>query len=343
MTVYEVLSLIKENNGKVFLNSFDFIEEIHKDENEIKNGNSDVVLKWDSDSYPITKISFNETRPNISMNFLIYGKVNLPDDSPENLPKEFQTKYFRNFIVVRDGKLNLKSFNVSLNKEAYEQLKNNNIDISEVRENVFKINFENVDFFKKDELNIDNFIPDSYELLETKAYLKVINYFLSNYEQYNDGLIEKYGEESVEYLKSIGITEKGFYPKSVKENEQKKEYTEIIAKFKGLSTIPSYNVFIKKVNDNKNLNNADLMLYKMYKLCKTNEEKMEKDSFIKFLKDEQKAFENKHQEILKELYNIRCHILINNKWFENTAPDFNGIETTISKNIITSKGDKNNE
>ena len=50
MTVYEVLSLIKENNGKVFLNSFDFIEEIHKDENEIKNGNSDVVLKWDSDS-----------------------------------------------------------------------------------------------------------------------------------------------------------------------------------------------------------------------------------------------------------------------------------------------------
>ena len=301
----------------------DEIKEIMEKSQELMNSKKKLNFVPYTKELKISNMTWNDTRPNVSMMFKINGKVELPDDKPSDLPKEFETFIYRNFTVIRDGLVNIEELPVILDEISFITLKALKVIEGDFKEgevtfiNLRKLPLINEDMVK--EISAKELFENQFKLLELKAKQKVFKYFkeLVNPADKSVSIVDKYSNESAAYLANIGITDNGFSPK-VKTVEGKDSYvaTELIVKIKGLSNIPSVNAVKKKINEKKNLNVADSMVQCWIEECENKQNSMENKEFIEWI-EESLRFVN---EDIKTLYGIivktKFAVIIGQTWFK---------------------------
>lgn len=377
--IIDVVNFLVENKCKVNLDSFQYtkmsssteqVGEINpkdriklaydisnaKTEAEIQNitdeasklayEKSHIKFTWDNTIVPIANIGFNETRANVSMGFVINGKVHLPSDAPSNLPKDFPSSIMRNYNVIHDGSLNIESMKVIMDNNVYVKFIQKGFSAVSCGNDEYIIDFTSISPYnpstnKIKAMHIADLI---YKMMGNKAKSKVYKVFWDKHNSVNKSanIIANYGEEAGEYLSYLGITDNGFYPKS-----QKKETTssyivkELLIKFKGMSSIPSYNAVMKKIDEGKNLNKADMLVKNAYDTCCQNESTMNVKDFNDWLKKEIDNVEKDIKVINKELAKMKMNILVGNEWFEEFTSragcsiDYNGINVEFVENPTT--------
>jgi hypothetical protein len=286
---------------------------------------SHLDFKWDSNNQVIKSISYHETRPNISMSFVIDGKVHLPSDSPSNLPKDFGTNIYRNFNIVHDGILNISSMIVKMDDVTYNKLLVNGVVMQIVGKDEYLIDLTSIpiSMTSKNDLKANEVAQNAYATMINKSIIKVCKAFLDDVNPVNNSnyIVSQYGDESAEYLSNLGITDKGFSPKTQQKSSGSViDVKEFLIKFKGISTLPSFNAFMKKMKENKKLNNGDMLLKTVYDECVDKLKKMEKKDFIDWLKNRIDNSEMEIKKYSKWFSEIKFDILICNKWFS----EFNG-------------------
>lgn len=214
--------------------------------------------------YPISDLTWNEDRPNVSILVRKPGKVDvtprLPDTLAGKIPSEFPTFIYRNYTIVKDGLVNVEKLPVLLTAETVRALESAGykLPVGLVSDGAFVIDLRSLPVINRKmvkSVSAAEFFSKKYELTKLQAAQKVYNSFAKELIPgvRTEGWAEKYGQEAASWLKEQGFTEySGFSPKSV-QAESKDYYVgkELKTSLKGLSSLPSLKDLREKVAKGK--------------------------------------------------------------------------------------------
>lgn len=224
----------------------------------------------DDNGYPVSSLTYNEERPNVSILVKKTGRVNLASrkDKPTSVPMEFETFIYRNYAIVKDGLVNVETLPTKLSGKTIEAL-TAQVKAGKLAADVFKTKGKVVDgAFKPDEVIVDltklpvinaqmvngcsakSLFTAEYELTKAKAAQKVYNSYLKEKKpegKKSEGWETQYGSDAAAWLKEQGFTEySGFAPKSVTaEAVDFYMAKEMSVGLKGLASLPT----LKDVKD----------------------------------------------------------------------------------------------
>lgn len=240
LTVLNIFSeLVNDNDNKFLPHKLKY--------DRIKTKTSDTsrfVPNYNEEGYSFKNLVFNTKRANLSFMIKIEGTVNI--EPLYNLPENFPTFIFKTFTFIRDGELHTPVIPVSLTAKSKENLKD------------FIITTDNQDYLnlyglpisnKSHECNPFEMTINQYGLLKLQAKNKVLNTLNSIYcpkEKTTNNLLQQYGAEATEYLKSLGITDNGYSNYKLHDKEGKEySYTEFEVKIKS-SVLPTLEKLLEK-------------------------------------------------------------------------------------------------
>lgn len=233
----------------------------HEDWNpEFTPKNSDGIID-------ISNLVFNSERPNISIQTVQHGSVDVPEwaQKKHKLPEKIDTWRYRNFAIVKDGIINLKTLPIICDEKVLKHLKKE-LGVK-VRRNrgVPVVNLGEIPLVNRamvKNANASQFFADHVRLEALKARQKVLKHFRSELVGAVNavGLATKYGTEAAEFLSSYGIRDYGFSPKTTTgESTDVYMSRELHVKIKGASSLPSIAAVMKK--DPKKHNAGDKLIF----------------------------------------------------------------------------------
>ena len=288
----------------------------------------------------IGSFSYNETRPNVSMLFSLNGTVGLPSDAPSALPHDFPTTIFRNYTVIRDGLLNIEQLPVVATQNVIDKLKLNGVPMRQESDGTTIIDLRSMPIINAKmvkSVNAQSLADAIHENMSLKASVKVFKGFLEEVRpaEKSQDIKAKYGEECAEYLKSVGITDSGFNPKTTLSKPTDKYMSvEFAVKFKGLSTIPSYNALLKKLSTGKPLTVGEQLLKPAYDECVKQKSALSESDFIDWLEEQIRVSTEKANALYEKIIEDKFSIVIGQTWFgdldvNNPTLVSNGVPVTF--------------
>lgn len=272
--------------------------------------------------YPISNLNWHENRANVSMLVKIDGDVVLPKNE-YNLEK-VESFIFRNYTVIRDGIANIDILPVYLSKHTFNSLKKLKMVSGQYEDKVYFLNIRNLPTINENmvrNVKAEDFFKLIYQEMKLKASEKVYKAFSEKWfgKVVNEGLLEKYGEAVSEYLKNLGVTDRGYSPKvTTKESTDFYISTELHASIKGFSTIPSYNAFMKKIDAKKPLTPSESLLKEQYDIFMVYENQ-NTDEYTKrtVLGKCHEYLKRGFEEVQQQLTEMKFSIIVGQTWFSD--------------------------
>jgi hypothetical protein len=297
---------------------------------------------------PLSNLTYNEDRPNISVLVTKMGTVDLSDRLPEEfkgttvgkIPVQFPTKIFRNYTVIKDGLINVEVLPVRID------------DLSDFPPETFEKREQNIALFKLREIPVINrkmvksvdaksFFQLNWKLMQVKAAQKAFNSLQKEHfpeKGGTDTYAALYGEAGAAWLKEQGITEGGFSPKSVlAESTDFYLAKQLKVSFKGYSTLPSLKDARAKIASGKPNGPTLLMKTAMDAVA----ERIAKnggptDEVKTWLLAEQEATTKEARRLMLEIAKVKYAIVVGQVWpfpsLDETSleMDFDGVKVLAS-------------
>jgi hypothetical protein len=210
------------------------------------------------DGYPVSNLVFNEDRPNVSVQVRKPGKVDISGrvipELKDLLPKEIDTAITRNYTVIKDGLVNVKTLPVRITRETAKKLEPacaqipglmGVIDVKNHTDGDFLIDLSKLPIINRKmvkEVSAKDFFETCYELTRVQAAQKVYNSFVKELlpAKKADGFAEKYGVPAASWLDEQGFKDYGFNPKRVVAPTTDVYLSkELKVSLKGLAKLPS--------------------------------------------------------------------------------------------------------
>jgi len=308
--------------------------------------NKPEALKFEadpvSDGYPISSLTYNEDRPNISMLVRKTGKVDLskrlPAEFKGKVPDSFPTFIFRNYAVVKDGLVNIEKLPVRVTKETAnklatllpEEAKPSKLTVAgDYVEGV--INLRALPVINRRMVKAASakvLFEEQFALESARAAQKV-------FKAYRDEKVAKkesasfkltYGEAAAEWLKNQGFTDySGFGPKVV-QAEATDFYMgkELSVSIKGLSSLPKVADVKAKMGGKMTPGIALMAPYvkevEAWLASDAYTKAPNKDeAFISWIDGKAKESINKARQFIYEIACIKFAIVVGQVWFSEFA------------------------
>lgn len=274
----------------------------------------------------VTGLVYNSTRPNVSIQTIVEGSVEVPEN--EFSLRFVDSKQYRNYSVIRDGILNIKSLPLFVDEKTLHTLTAIAKDLPKSKKALVEVISEDVE---KGNANIvlnlssapvinrkgsESISKDTFTntLKALKLYQGAVKGLKSHVKDGSSdkvkGLSQKHGEEAAKWLSSIGVRDYGFSPKtSSRDATDAYVATELEVKVKGLSNLPSTNAVQKKLDAEKKLTVGEYLVWKGMEagsLCSDEEE------VKKTLKECQDRVKTLNHSLSEMIYTM----VIAKKWFD---------------------------
>jgi len=326
--------------------------------------NKAPALKFEADpapdGYPISSLTFNEDRPNVSFLVRKTGTVDLssrpaPANVADSVPTKIPTNIFRNYAVIKDGLVNIETLPISVDRNTYEKLKtelgafhsaietgaNLPNDRFEILLNLRSMPVINRKMVK--DVSAKQFFETQYALTLAQAEAKVYNGYSKELlpSKRSDGISEKYGEAAATWLKEQGITDGGFAPKST-QAEATDFYMskELKVSLKGLSKLPSLKEVKEQIAKGK-INAGGALMVPTVKLV---ESFLTSDIYLKaankdgvleaWLAGQTKAAKQKTRDLIFKIAQTNFSLIVGQVWFQ----EFNSLdENSLTLDVDGSK------
>lgn len=319
------------------------------------------ALKFEADpapdGYPISSLTYNQDRANISVLVRKTGKVALRQrfynasggewkiGVPRDQLDAFPTFIWRNYTIVADGLVNVETLPVRLSQPLFKRLMEatnvRGVQLVKAARLVETAGYdERTGHFAVLDLTVlpilnrnmvigakrpslCGMIEKQYALTRLQAHLKVFKSVIAD--KYPDakfaGWIEKYGPEAATWLKDQGLTEhSGFSPKmTVAESTDYIVGKELAIKLKGYSTLGKVDDVLAKVIAKKKLNGPERLMSQAL---------IEIDGFCSskpkklhqdWLIGKQKALTAEVRGLQREIAQAKFAIIVGQTWFSDCA------------------------
>jgi hypothetical protein len=315
--------------------------------------NKPAPLKFEAtpapDGYEISNLTYNSENPNISILVRRVGTVDISKHAPDavkaKLPEQFPTFIFRNYAIVKDGLVNVKTLPVKLAAKTLETLfaeaKAGRLPDNVVTSDgdITLLNFEVLPIINRKmvkAVSAKALFENEWALLKIQAAQKVYNSILKEKAgtKKSASFEEKYGKEAADWLKNAGFTDySGFGPKQV-QADAKDFYMakELAIAIKSFSAIPSLNDFKKQAKAKKFTPSAALMsdaFTASEKYLATDEGKDDAKAEV-WLKAESKKLDRQRRTMISDKAQQVFSIIVGQVWpSEFASIDENSMTLTL--------------
>jgi hypothetical protein len=279
--------------------------------------------------YPLSSITLNEERANISFLVRYEGKVKLPKNNFGL--EEVDSFIYRNYTLIKDGILNLDSLPVTLTDSTKKKLLENGVKMETLENGILLINFGHLPIINRsmvEKISAKELANLEYALIKLQANQKVYGYFDKKFNvKVNKDAVAKHSLEIAEWLRSLSITEwNGFAPK-VESSYSGDVYMALCLKTKieKLSSLPKTEDVLKKLNENKSLTISESLMKspidvftneqetKLFKSLKNNEQQEALARLVDNLKKE--AVTNRRM-LMKQIASIKFSLIMSKRWMK---------------------------
>ena len=305
--------------------------------------------------YPVNNLTFNESRPNVSILVTRTGTVDLASrkDRPAEVPVSMPSKIMRNYAIIKDGLVNVATLPVMLTVAAEQELRglmtSGHLPSDAVIFNADK----NVSFIQFDKMPIINaqmvknvsakdLFEKEYRSLQNKGRQKVLNAVFKDFgeEAVKTGSTwaSNYGEAGVAWLKEQGLTEHGgFSPKSV-QVEATDFYMgkELSVKIKGLSSLPTLDKAKEAMAKKKITGAVQLMAPTIEAVESVRKVSSDLASLKTWVEGEKVKAVAAARQSMYDLATIKFGVVVGQKWFEEfSSLDENSMDIEVDGTTIS--------
>ena len=317
---------------------------------------------------PISSLTFNETRPNVSILVKREGTIDLKarkNGKHKKVPDSITSHIHRNYMIIRDGIINVDKLPLRLTKQTAQKLLDSGLPEEAIlgvegedqkkaltrlkkagkgREVNIVINLRAIPVVNRSmvkKTSAEELFKTQYELTLARSAQKVFNSTLKDLgnSRTSVGYSVLYGEESADWLKEQGITDyNGFGPKTTKAAAQDVYIgKELKVSLKGLSSVPSLNAFNKKVAEGKSLTASMALLKPSVDAIKAfldsepyKKAKDQETLFKTWLNTEAAAAKGEARKLLHAVSQTRFSVIVGQTWFtEFESLDDNTMDITV--------------
>lgn len=284
---------------------------------------------------PFANVTLNESRPNVSLLTRQDGVVEVGEND-HGVPTEVASFIWRNWTIVRDGILNVKTLPVSLGRDTFSRLAERGmVDGPYVDGAVYELALDGLPIVNRQmvkRVSAKDCFRLQFEVARAKAAQKVFKHYEEQHfpKERAQGLKDCYGADAAEWLKSMGVTDGGFSPKVV-QAEASDVYVgrELKIALKGLSSLPKIEDVAAKLDGGKKLTASDALVAPFLEevrqflaspiyLGAANPEALLKT----WLVDKSRHWVSRVRELNRQLSEIKFSIIVGQVWF----PEFESLD-----------------
>lgn len=292
---------------------------------------------------PILALTYNEERPNISIQIKIDGTVELPENN-YGIPTTFRTFIYRNYAMVADGIRHpaLACLPFELPPRIEDELVAKGVMIGYTPEGYVEIqaNLPVINRKMVSTVFAADFFRDAVLLLQAKAAQKVYNtFYKEKFEKRSVAWDVHYTTEGANWLKELGLTEWGGFSPASRKTEPTDMYVakEFLVKIAGCSSIPAVNEkLLAKVRAGGSLTKSESLLAPAIKeadgfIATALHGAPDPDALLKvWLEGKMKVAKNTVRHLIKEMAKVKFSIMVGHTWFAEFASlDENAMSVTV--------------
>ncbi len=298
------------------------------------------------EGYPISNLTWNEEKANVSILLRREGHVDLSARLPEPLcavlPFRFPTFTFRNYTVVKDGIVHVQVLPVRLSAATLAALAAET-DAGRLPAEVV-MSEGSLTLIHLDKLPVINrtmveacaarpLFEAEWSLLGIQAQQKVYNSMIKELgaARKSPSYLEKYGAEAADWLRDAGFTDStGFNPSKV-QTESTDFYMakELSVKIKGYSSLPSLNEYREKVAKGK-LNPPALLMKPAFDAASAYAKGKTVDEIEVWLKDRSKSLDHLRRSLIVDKAQAVFTTTVGGTWFTDLPPDEDKASLTLT-------------
>lgn len=293
----------------------------------------------ENQKFPLTDLVWNESRANISIRTRYDGKVILPKNNfkkPDGSPlKEVDSFIWRNYTIIKDGIINMKTIPVSLTKELWTKLEKEGL-LSGTWEldKVIALDISKMPIINRDMVRnvsgkeLANIELELIKVQSEQKYYKELDKEM-NPKAFSGDMASQFTTEQLTWMESIGITKyNGFAPKSVAVKGGD-SYMSIVleTKIEKLSSIPKISDVAKKVKEGKPVTVSESLVanaMKEYdteitnnKVLQNLNEDVKKTTISNFVLTKQGKINDRRKELLNTIALSKFAVILSRKWFKD--------------------------
>lgn len=201
----------------------------------------------------IRGVTWNETRPNVSVLTEQFGTVEVPvpDELKGRLASPIATRIYRNYALVKDGIIHMETLPLKISEATRDRIvakfgrevltSVGAADLLDLRK-LGVCNWNEVS-----SVSAKDFFTQAYQLHTARSEQKVLKALIGEKDagaaaaERSLGLSKTLGEEVATYLRSVGVTDNGFAPVHTKQAAVKDVYNAraLVVRMKGFSSLPT--------------------------------------------------------------------------------------------------------
>jgi len=284
---------------------------------------------------PIQDLVWNESRPNLSIRTRQKGTVKLPANKFGL--DVVETYRYRNYTLIRDGIVNVKTLPVYLSEATFTKLQAETKLLHDSLGNPLPYNSDMLYYLDLTTLPIVNRKMVSevsakvlgelqYELTQSQGAQSVYNGFQKeHFPKKSEAFGDQYSAEAAEWLKELGITDyNGFNPRVTSEKMGETYMaTELTVKIDGIASKPTFKTVWDKIKAGKSLTDRErlfepaMLEYKAFVESAIYTKNENQDDLLKtWLLNKQKSVVTKVREYLNQSARIKFAVILGQTWFK---------------------------
>lgn len=204
LSVYNLLNIFSKSNIEwlPFHKDADKYESMSRSD---KNESLFRIVDKENQSFPIKNFVWSESRTNLSIKCKIIGEIDLDQEDKTKFGVEtLYSHIWRNYTVIRDGKINIKKLILKINlQEAILLSTNFKIDLENVECGIYSIDLTKYPVINESDIStfdLEETYEKVYDLLDIKYNVKILNHLIKSLVATEDktlsefeSLYEKYG------------------------------------------------------------------------------------------------------------------------------------------------------
>ncbi len=271
---------------------------------------------------------WNQDRANLSVQTRLNGTVKLPAN--DFGLTEVDSFIYRNYTLVKDGVINVSEIPVSLDFKTFSKLKKFNM-LSKVRDNkaynlgspkdgeIYILDISKLPTINRSmatNLSAKSLANLEFDLIKLQAGQKYLKYLREIEEGKNPKVeVSIYEPEVAEWLKSIGLTEKGGFSPKVEVVKSEDFYVAPVLKVKieKLSTVPKITDFLKKSQSGKALNVIETILENR---AIEYSSVLPKNANVENIESLINVIDSRRRDILTDIAKLKFSIILSRSWFK---------------------------
>jgi hypothetical protein len=307
------------------------LEELRDVMEELKEKN--VAVKFvDSDpnrGYPLTDLTWNKSRANLSIRVYIEGEAIIPKNK-YGIDKVASFRY-KTYTLIKDGIVNVEKLPVSFTPELDQLLVRYNVKTNfDVDKKIIIIDLTSLPIINRamvKSISAKGLAVQEWELQKLQADKKVYDSFRKSlFPKESKSFVELLGQEQADWLKTIGITDyNGFAP--LTDAEESTDFymsVNLETKIKGFSSLPKVEDVINKLKSGASLKPSEAIMADAIKkyiaqtesdLYLSLSEEQKKGVLKTYLETKSDILNKKRRKALQEIAQIKFALILSKKWF----------------------------